>query len=183
MKCKFLLFSFILLILFPISALGQDNHHYFTLKPSLLFFFDDLKDEHPVGFYGEIVYGYNLNKNFALELGFGWFHDGSNYGEIKGEPVTFTVKVTYPIKNFEPFIGVGANVFIVQYKGKLNGVYVHDKDNVFGGHFLIGAEYNIKSNIFIGIEEKYILTNKAEFDGVEVSLHGIATIMRLGLRF
>lgn len=187
MKYKLLLLSFILLILYPVSAFGQNNKHYFSLKPGLFFFLGDLKDKHHMGFYCEIVYGYKLNKNFALELGTGWFHDGASgkpYGnEAKGEPVTFTVKCMFPIKNFKPFVGGGVNIFFVKYEGKLKGVHVHDKDNILGGHFLIGAEYNIIPTIFIGIEGKYIFTEKADFDGVKVNLNGIASIMRLGLRF
>lgn len=184
MKYRLLLLSFILLIVYPSLALGQDKHHYFTLKPGLLFFLGDLKDEHPMGFYGEVVYGYRFNKNLALEIGTGWFHDGtSNGNELKGEPVTFTVKGTYPIKNFEPFIGGGFGIFFAKYEGKLNGVYVHDKDNILEGHLLVGAEYNIISNILIGIEGKYIFTEKAEFNGVKVNFDGVASILRIGLRF
>lgn len=184
MKRIILLLSFTLLMLLPISALGKDNKSFFALKPGVYFFKGDLKDEHPMGFYGEIVYGYNLHPKFVLESGIGYFHDGVSQGnDVRGNFITFAAKGVYPIKNFKPFIGGGLGIYFTQYKGKLNGVPVDDRDNVYGGHLLFGADYNIVSTIFIGIEGKYILTEKAEYNGIKANLNGLATIMRLGLRF
>ena len=121
---------------------------------------------------------------FYSILGIAYFHDGVSEGnDIGVHGITFAGKGVYPIKNFEPFIGGGFGIYSSYYTGTLKGVFVHNKDNVLGGHLLIGADYNIVSNIFVGVEGKYLFTEKAEYNGVKVNLNGFATIMRLGLRF
>ncbi len=184
MKRIALLLSFILLCLLPISARGQDNHSLIAVKSGVYFFKGDLRDEHPMGFYGEIVYGYKLHPNLALETGIGYFHDGVSQGnDVAGKSITFALKGVYPIKNFEPFMGGGVGLYFTEYKGRLKGVPVNDRDSVYGGHLLMGADYNISSHFLIGVEGKYILTERAGYDGVRVNLNGLATIMRFGIRF
>lgn len=53
-----LLFS--LLILLPISAHGQFPENYISIKPGVYFFTGDLEDDHPVGFFGGVFYGFRL---------------------------------------------------------------------------------------------------------------------------
>jgi opacity protein-like surface antigen len=137
-----------------------------------------------VGFYGEFGYGYRFHRNFALQSEIGYLHSGVKDGnDIHGVPISLSAKGVYPIKDFELFIGAGLGIYLTQYKGELNNVQVDDRDNVLGGHLFIGADYNIASNIFIGVEGKYIFTEKAEYNGQKVNLDGLATVIRLGFRF
>lgn len=181
-KMLFILTAF---ILFPVSALGQDMHSFLAVKPGGHFFKGDLEEEHHVvAFYGQLVYGYKLHPNFSLQGEIGYLHSGISGGnDIHGVPIALSVTGIYPYRNFELFIGGGLGLYFTQYKGKLNGVPVDDKDKVLGGHLFIGADYNIGANFFIGIEGKYIFTEKAEYSGEKVNLNGFATALRLGLRF
>jgi opacity protein-like surface antigen len=139
-----------------------------------------------MGFYSEITYEYNLYPNVFLESGIGYFHDGvSNGNDVRGVPVTFTLKGVYPLENvdnLEAFAGAGLGIYFTKYDGVLNGSDVDDTDTVFGGHLLIGADYGIAPNMCIGIEGKYVVTGDASYDGVEADLDGFAVLARLGLR-
>lgn len=185
MKRLILLLILTLLILLPISAAGQDHHSYFLVKPGVYYFAGDLEAEHPrVGFLGEIGYGYRFHRNFSIQSEIGYLHSGVSGGnDIHGVPISLSAKGVYPIKDFEFFIGAGLGIYLAQYKGELNHVPVDDRDNVWGGHLFTGADYNIASNISIGIEGKYIFTEKAEYNGQKVNLDGIAALIRLGFRF
>ena len=170
---------------FPISALGQDKIGYLVVKPGGYCFDGDLKDEHHVvGFYTQLVYGYKLHPNFALQGEMGYLHSGISGGnDITEVPIALSVSGIYPYRNFELFIGGGLGMYFTQYKGNLNHVPVDDKDDVFGGHLFIGADYNMGTKFFIGMEGKYIFTAKAEYSGEKVNLNGLATALRFGIRF
>jgi opacity protein-like surface antigen len=185
MKPAILLFSLTLFILFPLSGFGQDEHSYLVLEPGGFFFKGDLEEEHHVGaFYSQLVYGHKLHPNFSLQGEIGYLHSGISGGnDIHGVPIALSVTAFYPYRNFELFIGGGLGIYFTHYKGNLNNVPVDDRDNVFGGHLFIGADYNIGANLFIGIEGKYIFTEKAKYGSEKVNLNGLATALRLGLRF
>lgn len=176
-------FIFSLLILLPISAHGQFPEKYISIKPGVYYFTGDLEDDHPMGFFGGVFYGFRLFPNLVLESGTGYFHDGDDGNDIRGVPVTLTLKGIYPFKNLVPYAGGGIGIYFTEYFGNLNGRYEEDKDNVFGGHLIIGAEYNITPMIFLGVEGMYIFTEDAEYNGVKVNLDGFATLMTMGFRF
>lgn len=181
MKRVIVLLSFAM-FLFPVAVQGADKNHFFEIKQGVYFFTGDLADEHPMGYCGEIVYGYKLRPHVVLEGGVGYLHDGVSKGnDVRAGYLAFTVKGVYPGKNFEPFAAAGVGIYSTKYKGRLNGVSVDDSDTVLGGHFSAGADYKITSNVFIGIEGKYIFTGKAEYNGVKVNLNGLAALVKLGI--
>ena len=182
MKRIFLLSSVVIIFLLPASASGQDHLQYFTLKSGPYFFSDGLKDTHPMGFNGEIVYGYHLNPKLILEGGAGYFHDGVKKGhDIRGIAFTISVKKVYSSESFEPFAGAGLGVYFSEYREESNGV---TSDTVYGGHLFIGMNYNVTPVVFIGIEGKYLLTETAAYNGIiNADLDGFVTMLSLGLRF
>jgi len=183
MKRIFLLSSIVIIFLSPASALGQDNPQYFKVKLGTYFFSDDLKDAHPMGFNGEIVYGYHLNHELVLEGGAGYFHDGVPKGnDVRGKSFTISVKKKFSAESFEPFAGAGLGVYATKYEESSNGDISTDTDTVFGGHLFIGMNYNVTPSMFIGIEGKYIFTEKAKYNGVKADLDGFATMLSLGFR-
>jgi opacity protein-like surface antigen len=175
---------FVLLIICPCLSHAKDQQNYITLKPGMIFFTGDIKHEHPSGFYSELGFGHFIHPNIALEGGVGYFHDGVSHGnDIRGVPVTVTIKGVYPMQNFQPFVGGGVGLFFTKYEGILNGIRVHDRDTVLGGHVLIGADVRISRVFFVGFEGRYLITSNANYDGVKVNLNGFAPMLRIGVAF
>ncbi|MFQ5990754.1 MAG: outer membrane beta-barrel protein, partial [Candidatus Methylomirabilales bacterium] len=174
----------VLIFLLPLSALGQDKPNFFAVKAGLYVFTGDLEDaghDEDDGFNGEIAYGYYLHPNFALEGGTGYFHERTSEGnDIRGVPLLLTAKGIYPIKNVELFAGGGINVSFAKFRSEVDGVFADDTDTVFGGHFLIGANLDVLSTVFIGFEGKYLFTDEAEFNDVEADLNGFTIMAALG---
>lgn len=191
MKAKHLILgSLMLTILIPqyVSALDwvPDRYAYITLKPGIYSpQTNDLKG-FDTGFNGEIAFGFQPIKYFAVELGVGYFNtdgsesfsgtvDGFNVAErdkfdLDVIPVTLTAKVIIPYKKFEFFGlgGVGAHYVWgnIKARGTIDGIPFSDTfdgyDVVFGGHLGLGIHYNITRWMFVGAEGKYLWTGKAE---------------------
>jgi opacity protein-like surface antigen len=138
-----------------------------------------------MGFMGEIIYGYYLNSNIVLEGGIGYFHDGTiELKDIRGMSFMFSVKGVYPVENFKTFAGGGFGVYSTKYKRKITEHLDYEDNNIiFGGHLLIGANVDISSAMFIGVEGKYLLTEKGKFNSLNANINGIATMLSFGLRF
>jgi opacity protein-like surface antigen len=187
MKKIVLIFCVVLLFLLPLSASGEDKKNYVALKPGLYTFDDRLRDaDFRTGFLGELVYGYYLLPNFVLEGGTGYFHDGVNksYGNsIKGIPVFLTAKAVYLLKKTEFLAGGGIGVYFTKLHAKVNGVLADERDTVFGVHLSLGANYNISPAVFIGLEGKYLFTEKADFSVLESRLNGHTITVNFGFRF
>ena len=186
-KKMFLTFGVALIFLMPLSASGEDKKNYVALKPGLYTFADSLRDaDFRTGFVGELVYGYYLLPNLVLEGGTGYFHDGVNktYGNnIKGIPVFLTAKAVYPLKKAEFLAGGGIGVYFTKVHAKFNGVLGDNHDTVFGAHLSLGANYNISPAVFIGLEGKYLFTEKADFKVLESRLNGHTITVNCGFRF
>ncbi|MFQ5580259.1 MAG: hypothetical protein ACE5FZ_06575 [Nitrospiria bacterium] len=62
-----------------------------------------------------------------------------------------------------------------------------DRDTVFGGHLVLGANIDIDEGLFPGVEGKYIFTDDAEFDEPvligQFDLNGVSVTGNLGFRF
>ena len=161
----------ILLALSSVSsavAAESGNKNYFLLKlgaysPQ----HDDLDDFDP-GFNGEVFWGRYFHKNFAAELGFGYFKsNGSKQisattlveNEFKAIDILYTVKGVLPLGRLELFAGPGAG----WYSARVNSIIttsgvrfaVTDTNGGLGYHVLAGANFNITSEWFVGIEGKY----------------------------
>ena len=200
----------ILICLLPICSLGQDSPNYFALKGGVYSPTGDLDDSnYDSGFAGELAYGRYFNVNFAMEFSVGYFKSdasvsGSNatlgtfseQDEIKVIPVVVSAKGVYPTGNFELFGEFGVGAFFADFEGTLitsalGTTVIDDSDTVFGVILGVGATYNITSNVFFGIEVKYLATGDVEIKGAVMGvpitlggdLNGITATANLGFRF
>jgi hypothetical protein len=187
MKRIILILGIVLIFLLPVSASGQDKKNYIAVKTGVYTFLGGLEEANfSTGFNGEMVYGFYLHPNFALEAGTGYFHDGVNKGygnNVKGIPITLTAKGIYPFRSAEFFAGGGTGVYFAKFHGQVNDIVADKRDTVFGGHLVIGANYNILPVIFLGIEGKYIVIDKAEFNVFSPHLSGYTITSNFGFRF
>jgi outer membrane protein W len=144
---------------------------------------------------GELVVGTYYNRNLALEAGIGYFQtqataSGSGFEEeddLWVIPVTITFKGVLPFRGGEVNAGVGPGVYFANVRAEgstSSGDFANDGHAVaVGGHAVIGANFDITKQIFIGVEGKYIFTSGAHLLGSTIKLNGFMGSGVLGCRF
>ncbi len=182
---------------FTAQAAGDD---YFVLKGGIYAPQSKELGDFSTGFNGEIAYGRYFDRNWALEVGTGYFVTKANQEaslvrasadlDLKTVPLTVALKGIIPVDKFE-FYGIGGLgayfVFAdvdINYPGNRH-VSFSDNNTLFGGFLGIGAQYNITPNVFVGLEGKYLWTTKTTFRDTdsEIDLGGIQATVNLGFRF
>ena len=205
----------VLTFLIPINVFAK-SPFYIAFKPGI--YSPQSSDLDDTGFNGEIMLGYRFNSNIAAEFGIGYFNTeaektvvGATYvGREKFDidvfPVTFTLKAILPYKKWEFFGLGGAGVYIVSgpydvedYDYDHDHHHDHDYDDDedydydarLGGYLGAGIHYNITPKIFIGVEGKYLWTDKAKLEyeefgaplRVKFKMDGIIATAVIGIRF
>ena len=207
----------VLTFLIPINVFAQPPF-YITFKPGIYSPQSGDLDGFDTGFSGEIAFGYRFNPNIAAEFGIGYFNTegektvvGATYVDreefdINVSPVTFTLKAILPYKRWEFFGLGGAGVYFVSgpYDYHYDDYYYHhddyhhhdhhhydyDYDAVLGGYLGGGLHYYITPQLFIGVEGKYLWTDKVEEDEVfgipseaKFKMNGFIASGVIGFRF
>jgi opacity protein-like surface antigen len=114
--------------------------------------------------------------------------------DIDVYPVTFTFKAILPYKKWEFFGLAGAGVYIVSGTYDVDDHHHHydyDDDARLGGYLGAGIHYNLTRRIFVGVEGKYLWTDKAklafeEFGTplrVKFKMDGILATAVIGFKF
>jgi outer membrane protein W len=149
----------------------------------------DLKDFN-AGFNGEAAFGHYFSKNFAMELGLGYFTStgpnsasGNSYYAI---PLTLAAKAIYPIDQWEIYAIGGAGAYYCDGKLSTNSGSPSNSTTAFGGFLGAGADYTFFNNWFLGIEGKYLWVKPDfTFFGLkdDVALDGWTVTANVGFRF
>jgi opacity protein-like surface antigen len=184
----------ILSVFSPLPVFAQGSNFYMSLKAGAFFPQTNDFENSENGFNGEVAFGYQFSKNFALEMGAGYFHTGGDQsaaGNISGIdyavqvqadidvlPVTLSLKGILPVDKWE-FYGIGG-IGAYFLWGELEGTAVangrtgsktvNDNAAKFGVHLGLGVNYNITPKIFIGAEGKYIWTSETELEGTVIGV-------------
>jgi opacity protein-like surface antigen len=115
--------------------------------------------------YNHIVNDSDTGKTYTFE-GVS-FHLDSN---IKIDALMLNLMGRYPEGRFHPYIGAGAgyaNVAIDDVRGS-SGAYTANNSSgskgVFAYQFLVGIDFDIASNWFVGLGYKYFAASKASYD-------------------
>lgn len=183
-----LIFTAIFQITVPFSqeVCAIEKPHYLALRPGLYFFTDDMEEKTFIqtGFSGEAAYGYYFHPNFGLELNTGYFHDGVKGHDVRGCPTMIIAKGYYsPIKLVELYAGVGGGAVYAEFEGDTKFGRVDDDDTVVGGNVVFGTNFNVLSNFFVGMQGRYIFTDKVDFNQFSANLNGFTSTINLGFRF
>jgi hypothetical protein len=199
--------------LLPMSAFAE-SPFYITFKPGTYFPESSNLD---VGFNGEFALGYRFHPNIAAELGFGYFNTSKDVRGVGATrtieeecyydifPFTLTVKAILPYKRWEFFGLGGGGIYFATgpYNYDDYDYYYDDEDDydphtdtVWGGYLGGGVHYNITRNdatpkIFVGVEGKYLWTDKVKLNGetrgvplnASFRLDGIIVSAVIGIRF
>jgi outer membrane protein W len=111
-------------------------------------------------------------------------------------PLTLTLKAIFPYRKWEFFGLGGGGVYFVS--GPYNhgdyedyGDFNPHVDAVLGGYLGGGIHYSLTPRIFLGVEGKYLWTDKAKLDGersgvpldAKFRLDGIIAAAVIGVRF
>ena len=202
-----LMIVLVLAFLIPINVFAE-LPFYVALKPGI--YSPQSSDLDSSGFNGEIAFGYRFNPNIAAEFGIGYFYTegeatavGATFVvrekfDINVVPLTLTLKAILPYKQWEFFGLVGGGVYIVSgpYDYYYYDYYYYDYeyddyDAVLGGYLGGGVHYNITPAVFVGVEGKYLWTDKVKLEyeefgahrEVEFRLDGIIATGVIGIRF
>lgn len=178
-----------LVLCLPIAAYGAQyggggpgEPNYVAVKAGIFIPAGDLEDlDFDTGFNGQVVLGHHYHQNFALEIGVGFFESGSDTpdGDFWAIPVDVTVKAVLPVEQGNVYAGAGVGIYFASFE---QGA-VDDDDTVFGGHAIVGGEFGVGSDVYLGVEGKFILTDEADFGPVSVDLNGFMITGNIGYRF
>ena len=196
----------VLTFLIPINVFAK-SPFYITFKPGI--YSPQSSDLDDTGFNGEIAFGYRFNPYIAGEFGIGYFYtegektvvgatyvDRENF-DIDVYPVTLTLKAILPYKKWEFFGLGGGGVYIVSgpYDDYDYNHDHHDHDHDYdddydydarlGGYLGAGIHYNLTRRIFVGVEGKYLWTDKVILEDLELkfNMDGIIATAVFGIRF
>jgi opacity protein-like surface antigen len=221
MKGKVAMLAILVIVLMSLCAVAHAEgpkatkmpENYFVFKPGAFFPTGDIKDL-KTGFNGEIAYGRRFHPNAALEIASGYIGPGNNtktgtvtgsYGTVYGYstkselyaiPITLAIKGIACVDNFEIFAVLGGGGYYVNAKetytvNGLGRVSASDSTWVLGGFLGAGATYNITPEWFIGLEGKYLWTDKAKLRDTigtvtltgDVRVEGVQGLALIGFRF
>jgi opacity protein-like surface antigen len=141
------------------------------------------------GFNGEIAFGHYLAPIFGLEFGAGYFESKSSPAAGPGEmklkvvPVQLSAKLFLPLGVFEPYgeFGIGAYFTKLEVNGN-QGNFSGASKITYGLHGGAGFNINIKDDLFLGLEGRYIKA-KPEYGGQPIKLDGYTATLNLGFRY
>ncbi|MBI4822907.1 MAG: porin family protein [Nitrospirae bacterium] len=191
MKKLLVIVSVILVMLIAGTVYAQDAKSYVDLKLGA-FYPNDKEDDGMAGFDTgpnlEVDFGYKLNKNFAVELGLGWYQskstEFSDEPTVSAIPIILTAKGILPVVDdkIEIFAGAGLGYYMTKAKSEV-GLY-SVSGNALGWHVVGGADYNISKQFALGLEAKWF-TVKPEYDelGFKSDVGGVITNLALKIRF
>jgi outer membrane protein W len=190
------------------AATAPDLKSYFVLKAGVFYPQGDLKDLN-TGFNGEIAYGYRFHENMALELGSGYLTAGNTYRtaidgtglalkeRVYAIPLTLTFKGIMPVGNgFEVYgLAGGGGYYIRNHStftiADVGRVSTTDHSLSYGGFLGAGATYDMTREWFVGLEGKYLVTDRPKLTtnlggealSANFRLQGITGAANIGYRF
>ena len=143
----------------------------------------------------EVGIGHLVAPGFAIEGNFGYFETkgdfnlpgiGSGNETFKVIPLTLSLKGQAFFGQFEPYAEAGIGVYFIkdEISGTILGISGSDSENdtQLGLHIGLGGNYNITSQVFLGVEGRYLWLRTDTFD-VDVKLDGFFLTANLGCRF
>jgi opacity protein-like surface antigen len=147
------------------------------------------------GFDGEAAFGAFFTRNFAAEVGIGYFQSSSDtvsvstpYGLATGKaeltviPVTATGKLVYPIQNVDLYALAGLGIYSGEMKATatLAGLTSSESssDTAFGFHLGGGVAFQLTPEFTLGAELRYTILEATFFnttghlDGLRLGVMG-----------
>jgi outer membrane protein W len=199
----------------PQVSVAEKSASYLALKggiysPSATFNLDNidlataLEGDTKTGFDGEIAIGHYFLPTLALELGVGYFQAKGSFaaGDVAAPrpqldfnviPVIVSAKAFIPAGPLDPYGELGIGAYFTEFNVSDN-LNTFDGTTTFGLHVGAGANVNITSSTFIGVEGRYVWAdpsfggrtinlNETEYDLNGFKLNGFTSTLVLGFGF
>jgi opacity protein-like surface antigen len=219
MKMKLIRYLVLTVLMMAVPAVGladsssgksESYHNYGKVYAGLNDFTGDLDDAgYDANFDGGVAYGRYLTPFLVIEGAVDIF--GTNQ-DLHGSTVTAgsykredsigvlallaTIKGEFPLGPLTLFGGGGGGVYFLSLDSDITtanlGEFNKDEtDNVFGFHVVAGANYNITSRFFLGLQGLYRWTEDIDINKsaatvpviVEGDLNGYTVTINAGFRF
>lgn len=159
------------------------------------------------GFNGELAYGIQPCRWFAMEIASGYFElegkertsfsgtDFSLDGNMYAIPLTIALKPILPLGPFDLYGLAGGGGYYVHADGTLatrSARISGSADTAVAGAFLgAGLSVNLGRQFFLGIEGKYLWTSETDFDihnggersRADFKIEGLQGTFNIGFRF
>lgn len=168
----------------PSLAAAEPRHPLYLLAKAGGYFpvHSDVAN-YETGLAGELALGYAPDPGFAFEFATGTFGvarevGGTTVREARVIPVTLAIRGTVPVQRFEPYALLGGGIYLV--RDEVAGL--EDEAVNLGLFFGAGANLNLSSRLFLGVEGRYLVLGTNTFDA-HSRLDGIILTADLGIRF
>lgn len=198
-----LLSACLLVLSFSSAVLAQTQRpQYLVLKGGMYSPQTDSLKDFNTGFNMEGAFGYQFDRNWAIEAGAGYFETNAKkswvYGSETGRdsvqlrvvPLTVAVKGSIPADRFELYGIGGIGAYFMETRISYGDRYYDrrddddkDSETLFGGFLGAGARLNVSPKMFFGLEGKYLWTTKSTFSPAETDLNGFFASFVVGFRF
>ena len=184
----------VLILFLPLYVAGQEYQSFIALKIGTYNPTGDLDDSgFDSGTGGEFVWGIYYFENFSTEFGVGYFASDlsissivSGFGQVEQKADVAALPFFLSLKGHIPFVvgeiygGAGIDFIIAgvdfTIKTPLGTASFTDANYIFGGHIMVGLNFNITERLFIGVEGKYLVTTDASFSDTNRGLIWTADI-------
>lgn len=170
-------------------AVAEDTgiRQYVSLKLGAYLPQHDDTEDFDTGFNGEIYYGRYFRKNYASELGVGFFKSEGGV-TLDVFDIAYTIKGVYPVGRLELFVGPGFGLYFAKLDFTDAPGVETGWNTAIGLHVLAGLNYNIRADWFLGLEGKYFFARTKDpiipqGDATGTHLDGIVASAVLGWRF
>jgi hypothetical protein len=178
--------------------------NYVILKGGIYSPQNDQLTHFDTGINGELNFGHYFNRNFALEIGPGYFQTTRSLNNAINTDLTFNVvPVTLAIKGIIPadifeFYGIGGGGAYFLWSSTSSTVddryyYSNNGDTkiLVGGFLGLGVTFKVTPTVFLGLEGKYLWTSNVTVNNYnntssytsDVNLNGIQATFNLGFLF
>ena len=188
----FFLFIFLMpVLMFPSTASARQKKNYIVGKLGAYSPGSSDLSGFSSDFSGGFALGHYFNRNFATEFEFGYFQTSGTVlvsnnerffaqDDINATFLAATAKLVFPVPYYYSpsyrtsyinfYVGAGAGVYFANEN--IDAIGVSASDTVPGAHILGGADFNLNSNFFLGLEIKYLwarpdlVLGKTSLDGL-----------------
>jgi opacity protein-like surface antigen len=191
--------SFLLVLSFPVQAQPQ-RPQYMVFRGGLYSPQTSALNDFKTGFNGEAAFGYQFDRNWALEAGAGYFETsaknktGFGYSSLPATvhlrvvPLTVAIKGSIPINRVDLYGIGGIGAYFLETDLDYPDDYYdrrrdRESETLFGGFLGMGARFNVTPKVFFGLEGKYLWTTRSTYINAETDLSGIVGAFTLGFRF
>jgi len=200
--CSFTILTAVFFFSYTAQAQMPQRPQYLVLKGGIYSPQTESLKDYKTGFNMEGAFGYQFDRNWAIEAGAGYFETNAKKGWVYGSetgwdsiqlrvvPLTVAVKGSIPADRAELYGIGGVGVYFMETRVDYGDRYYNrgdyddkDTETLFGGFLGAGVRFHVSPKMFFGLEGKYLWTTQSTFTAAETDLNGLQAPFVVGFRF